>query len=182
MMVLEKTMPALAGLNEIERAAAIREAFDRDRKQMVLLLARQLGVPEVEVVRAMPEEIVTELDFGQWEEVIRSFEALGEVHVIVSNGATTLECVGEFGKFSNAQGFFNVQTKSLDMHIRTGALASIFAVRKPSHTDGKEALSFQVFDKQGNAAFKVFLTFGGKDPSPERQAQYSTIIERFRTN
>jgi hypothetical protein len=55
-------------------------------------------------------------------------------------------------------------------------------VRKPSHTDGKEALSFQIFDKQGNAAFKVFLTFGGKDPSPERQAQYSTIIERFRTN
>jgi putative heme utilization carrier protein HutX len=181
-MVLEQTLPVLTGLNEIERAAAIREAFDRDRKQMVLLLARQLGVPEVEVVRAMPDELVTELDFAQWEEIIRSFETLGEVHVIVSNGATTLECVGEFGKFSNAQGFFNVQTKSLDMHIRSAGLAAIFAVRKPSHTDGKEALSFQFFDRQGSSAFKVFLTFGGKDPSPERQAQYSAIIERFNAN
>lgn len=181
-MVLEKSLPVLTGLNEIERLATIREAFDRDRKQMVLLLARQLGVPEVEVVRAMPEDIVEELDFDRWEEIIRSFESLGDVHVIVSNGATTLENVGQFGKFSSSQGFFNVQTKSLDMHIRTQALASIFAVRKPSHTDGKEALSFQFFDQAGHAAFKVFLSFGGKDPSPERQAQYTEIIERFRVN
>lgn len=179
-MVLEQALPVLTGLNEIERAAAIREAFDRDRKQMVLLLARQLGVPEVEVVRAMPEDLVVELDFPRWEEVIRSFETLGDVHVIVSNGATTLENVGQFGKFSSSQGFFNVQTKSLDMHIRSHALASVFAVRKPSHTDGKEALSFQFFDQKGDAAFKVFLTFGGKDPSPERQAQYAEIIEKFK--
>jgi putative heme iron utilization protein len=68
------------------------------------------------------------------------------------------------------------------MHIRANALSSVYAVRKPSHTDGKEALSFQFFDRQGNAAFKVFLSFGGKDPSHERQAQYTEIIERFRVN
>lgn len=179
-MVLEKSLPNLDGLNEIERTSAIRAAFDSDRKQMVLLLARQLGVPELEVVRAMPTDLVTQLDFDQWEDIIRSFEALGEVHVIVSNGAATLENVGQFGKFSNSQGFFNVQTPSLDMHIRTAGLAAVYAVRKPSHTDGKEALSFQFFDTNGNAAFKVFLTFGGKDPSAERQAQYAEIIDRFK--
>ncbi|MEX2143692.1 MAG: ChuX/HutX family heme-like substrate-binding protein [Anaerolineales bacterium] len=181
-MVIEKTLPVLTGLTETERAVAIRAAFERNRRQMVLLLARQLGVPEVDVVRAMPEELVEELNFSQWEEIIRSFENLGDVHVIVSNGASTLEVVGQFGKFSNAQGFFNVQTKSLDMHIRSQALAAVFAVRKPSHTDGKEALSFQFFDKDGQAAFKVFLTFGGKDPSAERWAQYNEIIERFRVD
>lgn len=181
-MNMDQTFPELTGLNQIERTKAIREVFDRDRKQMVLLLARQLGVPEEEVLRAMPEDLVVELDFPRWEEIIRSFEDLGEVHVIVSNGATTLENVGQFGKFSTSQGFFNVQTKSLDMHIRTHALSSVYAVRKPSHTDGKEALSFQFFDREGAAAFKVFLTFGGRDPSPERQAQYREIVERFRVN
>src|SRR3989304_8716539 len=181
-MVMETTLPVLTGLNDIERAEAIRGAFDRDRKQMVLLLSRQLGVPELEVVRAMPDELVEELNFPQWEEIIRSFESLGEVHVIVSNGASTLEVVGQFGKFSHAQGFFNVQTKSLDMHIRSQALAAVFAVRKPSHTDGKDALSFQFFDRSGQAAFKVFLTFGGRDPSVERLAQYAGIIDRFRVN
>jgi putative heme utilization carrier protein HutX len=181
-MTIDRALPSLTGLNEIERAEAIREAFDRDRKQMVLILARQLGVPEEEVVRVMPQELVEELDFTRWEEIIRSFESLGDVHVIVSNGATTLENVGQFGKFSSSQGFFNVQTKSLDMHIRSNALSSVYAVRKPSHTDGKEALSFQFFDRQGSAAFKVFLSFGGKDPSPERTAQYREIIEQFRVN
>jgi putative heme utilization carrier protein HutX len=179
-MVLEKSLPKLDGLNEIERTSAIRAAFDSDRKQMVLLLARQLGVPELEVVRAMPTDLVTQLDFDQWEAIIRSFEALGEVHVIVSNAAATLENVGQFGKFSNSQGFFNVQTPSLDMHIRISGLSAVYAVKKPSHTDGKEALSFQFFDTSGNATFKVFLTFGGKDPSPERLAQYTEIIERFK--
>src|SRR3989304_2842852 len=154
-MIMEQTQPVFSGLNDLERAAAIREAFDRDRQQIVLLLARQLGVPELDVVRAMPEELVEELDFPQWEDIVRSFEALGDVHVIVSNGASTLEVVGAFGKFSNAQGFFNVQTKSLDMHIRSQALAAVFAVRKPRHTDGK-------------------------DPSVERLAQYAGIIDRFR--
>ena len=179
-MLIEETLPILDGMNEIERASAIREVFDRDRKQMVLLLARQLGVDELEVVRAMPSELVVELDFDKWEDIIRSFESLGDVHVIVSNGATTLENVGQFGKFSTSQGFFNVQTKSLDMHIRSTATAAVYAVRKPSHTDGKDALSFQFFDKMGDAAFKVFLTFGGKDPSPERLAEYNAIIEKFK--
>lgn len=179
-MVLEETAPISEGLSGIERSNAIREAFDRDRKQMVLLLARQLGVPELEVVCAMPIDLVVELDFAQWEDIIRSFEILGDVHVIVSNGATTLENVGQFGKFSNSQGFFNVQTKSLDMHIRSNALSAVYAVRKPSHTDGKDALSLQFFDRRGDAAFKVFLTFGGKDPTPERLAQYNEIIERFK--
>src|SRR5690606_4887997 len=104
-MVLERNLPKLVGLNEIERAEAIRKAFDSDRKQMVLLLARKLGVPEIEVVRAMPAELAVELDAQQWEAIIRSFEALGDVHVVVSNGGATLECVGSFGKFSTAQGF-----------------------------------------------------------------------------
>lgn len=178
-MVMEQTLPVLTGLSNEERRQAIRAAYDQDRKQMVLLLAMQLGVPEREVVEAMPAELARELDFAQWEEIIRSFEGLGEVHVIVSNAGATLEAVGYFGKFSKSQGFFNVQTDTIDMHIRIAGLASVYALRKPSHTDGKEALSFQFFDPRGNAAFKVFLTFGGKDPAPERLAQYEEIIQRF---
>lgn len=177
---MEQTLPNLHGLSALERLTAIRESFERDRKQMLLVLARQLGVPELEVVRAMPDELVVELDFTKWEEIIRSFETLGDVHVIVSNGSATIECVGTFGKFSKTQGFFNVQSGSLDMHIRYDVLDSVFALRKPSHTDGKDALSVQFFDQRGQAAFKVFLTFGGKDPSTERLAQYNEIIERFK--
>ena len=138
-----------------------------------------MQLPEVEVIRALQGDLAHELDASRWEQIIRAFEALGNVHVIVSNGAVTLEAFGQFGKFSLTDGFLNVQTKSLDMHIRTWELASVFAFRKPSHTDGREALSFQFFDRRGDCAFKVFLTFGGHDPSPEILERYENLIRQF---
>ncbi len=162
-----------------DRYTAIRQAFDADRSQMTLMLARQMQLPEVEVIRALQGDLAHELDASRWEQIIRAFEALGNVHVIVSNGAVTLEAFGQFGKFSLTDGFLNVQTKSLDMHIRTWELASVFAFRKPSHTDGREALSFQFFDRRGDCAFKVFLTFGGHDPSPEILERYENLIRQF---
>ena len=162
-----------------ERNQAIREAYNQDRSQMTLMLAHQLHIPEADILRALEGDTARELDFARWEEIIRAFEALGEVTVIVSNGSTTIESFGQFGGFSNAQGFLNVRSKSLDMHIRGWELASVFAFRKPSHLDKHESLSFQFFDKRGNSAFKVFLNFGGKDPAPELTQTYNELIERF---
>ena len=162
-----------------ERNQAIREAYNQDRSQMTLMLAHQLRVAEVDILRALEGDTAHELDFARWEEIIRAFEALGEVTVIVSNGSTTIESFGQFGGFSNAQGFLNVRSKSLDMHIRGWELASVFAFRKPSHLDKHESLSFQFFDKRGNSAFKVFLNFGGKDPAPELVEAYNELIGRF---
>ena len=162
-----------------ERNQAIREAYNQDRSQMTLMLAHQLRIPEVDILRALEGDTARELDFARWEEIIRAFEALGEVTVIVSNGSTTIESFGQFGGFSNAQGFLNVRSKSLDMHIRGWELASVFAFRKPSHLDKHESLSFQFFDKRGNSAFKVFLNFGGKAPAPELVEAYNELIGRF---
>lgn len=179
-MTLTASLPSLATLSPIERTAHIRQMFEQDRKQMTLMLARQLNVSEVEIMRSLPPEMAEELDSTQWEAIIRAFESLESVHVIVSNGAATIECVGEFGHFSLVHGFFNVQSPMLDMHIRARELAAVFAIRKPSHVDGHETLSIQFFDSLGHAAFKVFLTFGGKSPSAKRQAQFAELIERFR--
>jgi putative heme iron utilization protein len=162
-----------------ERLQTIRNVFNADRSQMTLMLAHQLQVPEVEIMKVLNGDTARELDFSRWEELLRAFEPLGNVHVIVSNGATTIEVFGQFGKFTNADGFLNIRTKSLDMHIRSWELASMFAFRKPSHLDGHESLSFQFFDRRGDAAFKVFLNFGGNDPSPELMEKYNTLTEKF---
>src|SRR5437588_4077939 len=148
----------------------IRSAVEKTPRQMTLLLARDLGVPEVEVIRAFPPERVTELDGARWEELLRSLESLGSVRVLLSNGAATVEVDGRFGGFSTAGEFFNVQTDTLDLHVRWRQLAAVFAVEKPGHMDGTATRSFQFFDQAGAAAFKVFLNFGGPN-SPEREAQ-----------
>jgi len=171
--------PLSPDLTAEERFIAIRDAYNTDRSQMTLMLAHQLRVPEVDILRALEGDTARELDFSRWEEIIRAFEPLGDMTVIVSNGATTIEVFGQFGKFNNAQGFLNIRTDSLDMHIRGWELGSVFAFRKPSHLDKHESLSFQFFDRRGNSAFKVFLNFGGNDPAPELREQYDALIEQF---
>ena len=164
-------------------AARIRAALERNPRRMTVQLARELGVPEVEVIRAMPAGTVTELDVSRWEELLRAMEDLGDVHVIVTNGSVTLEAFGRFGNFSTfGEGdgrYFNIQTKSLDMHLRPATLGAVFAVEKPGHMDGVNTLSFQFYHRDGFAAFKVFLTFGGKAPPPKRVDQFEALRGRF---
>lgn len=164
-----------------EQAGAIEAALRDNPSGMTMLLARQLGVPEAEVIRRLPDGRSVELDVGRWEELFRGLETVGTVHVLVSNGAVTCETVGEFGGFSTWGEFFNVQSKTLDMHIRWGNLGSAFAVEKPSHMDAGRTLSVQFFDRAGDAALKVFFNFSGK-PKPERVRQFEEVRERFRLN
>jgi putative heme utilization carrier protein HutX len=160
--------------------AKIRAALEQSPSAMTLQLARKLGVPEVEIVRAMPADRITALDAGKTREIIEALAAFGKVHVIVSNGATTLESFGEFGGFSEWGEFFNVQTKSLDMHIRWQRINDVFAVEKPGHMDGVNTMSVQFYDADGHAAFKAFLSFGGSAPAPERVAQFHQLRDQFR--
>jgi putative hemin transport protein len=163
----------------METRERIRAAVRENPNQMTMLLARQLGVPEVEVIRAFPDDRAAELDPGRWEELVRRLEGFGKVHVIVSNGGATLEAHGQFGGFSTTGDFFNVQTKSLDMHVRWREVGAVFAVEKPGHLDGKKTLSFQFFDRSGHAAFKVFLGFGGSIPA-DKAEQFHQVRDTFR--
>jgi putative heme utilization carrier protein HutX len=160
--------------------AEIRTEYEKSPRKMTVQLARELGVAELAVIRALPESLVAELEAGRWEELLRGLEAFGQVHVIVTNGAATLEAFGTFGNFSLFGEYFNVQTKSLDMHIRFQQLAAIFAVEKPGHMDGVNTLSFQFYDRNGAAAFKVFLSFGGKPAPAERYERFAALREQFR--
>ena len=163
----------------METREHLRAAIRENPNQMTMLLARQFGVPEVEVIRAFPDDRAVELDPGRWQELICRLEGFGKVHVIVSNGGATLEAHGQFGNFSTTGDFFNVQTKSLDMHVRWREIGAVFAVEKPGHLDGKRTLSFQFFDRSGHAAFKVFLGFGGSIP-PEKAEQFFQLRETLR--
>jgi len=160
-------------------ATRIRQAIERNPRRMTLQLARDLGVPEVEVIRAFPDRRAVELDAGRWEELLRELEAFGTVRVLVSNGATTLEVDGVFGGFSTAGEFFNVQTDTLDLHLRGAEIAAAFAVEKPGHMDGLATRSFQLFDRAGAAALKVFLNFGGPI-APEREARFAALRDKLK--
>jgi putative heme iron utilization protein len=137
-----------------EQRAKVRAAVAANPTAMTLQLARDLGVPECEVIRAMPDGRSIELD------------------------VITCEVNGEFGGFSTWGEFFNVQTPTLDLHVRFERLGAAFAVEKPGHLDGGRTLSVQFFDREGHSALKVFLNFGGR-PTKEREAWFAGVRGRF---
>jgi putative hemin transport protein len=96
----------------------------------------------------------------------------------VSSGAATAEVLGHFGGFSTTGEFFNVQTDSLDLHIRWRELAAAFAVEKPGHMGGPATYSVQFFDRAGAAGLKVFWNFG-EPIAPERLQRFHQVRERF---
>src|SRR5262249_36026661 len=54
-----------------ETADRIRAALRDSPNQMTLQLARDLGVPEAEVIRCFPDGRAVELDVSRWEEILR---------------------------------------------------------------------------------------------------------------
>jgi putative hemin transport protein len=163
-----------------ELAQRVEEALAHNPGAMTMQLARDFGVAEADILRALPRGRAVELDLARFDALMERLQILGKVHVIVSNGAATLEVVGEFGHFSTWGEFFNVQTDSLDMHIRWRNLAAAFAVEKPSHMTGVNTLSVQFYDLEGASAFKVFLSFGAKPPPPEQAAWFNRLREEFK--
>jgi putative heme iron utilization protein len=171
-----RILPTMSNSNIAETVAA---ALAENPRAMTMQLAQKLRLPEADIVRHLPGTQSRELDLARSEELIRAFEPVGKVHVICTNGAVTLEANGEFGNFSSWGEFFNVQTPTLDMHIRHKNISAAFAVEKPSHMDGVNTLSIQFFDLAGASAFKVFLTMGGNTANPKRVSEFNDIREKF---
>lgn len=163
-----------------QRLEKIRVAYAEDPRQMTAVLARQHGVPEVEVIGVLPKGQATELDVSRWESIIRALEPAGEVRVVQSNASGVLEVVGRFGGFSQTGPYFNVLTKTLDMHLLPHTFARVFAVEKPGHTGKGSTLSVQFYNTHGDAAFKVFLAFGRGEVSEETRVLWERIRDGHR--
>ncbi len=157
----------------------IRTYLVENPGQMTVQVARHFHVSEAEVVRLLPAGQAVELDPARWQDILQSHQAAGDVHVLVTNACATLEVTGTFGNFSEWGEFFNVQTKTLDMHIRGNHIGSIFAVTRPT-ARGTSTLGFLFFDKSGTAAFKVYWNFGGSEPAPGRQSLFDQLRDQFR--
>jgi putative heme utilization carrier protein HutX len=166
-------------LSTSNSATKVTEYFVANPRAMTMVAARELGISEAQVMRNLPSDKVTELSANHFRDMMDRLAEYEKVHVIVSNGATTIESFGKFGNFSTFGPFFNVQSKTLDMHIRQDEIDSVFAVEKPGHLDGVVTLSIQFYDRTGASAFKVFLTFGEKVPSDACRLWWNGFRDEF---
>jgi len=63
----------------------IRAAVEKNPRKMTLQMARDLGVPEVEVIRAFPADRVMELDIARWQELLENFRSCPAMFAVLSS-------------------------------------------------------------------------------------------------
>jgi putative heme iron utilization protein len=147
---------------------------------MMLEVSRRHGVPEYDVLALIGAPRAVVLDAARWEEILKALTTLGNVRVLVSNSGITMEARGTFGGFSQVGDYFNVQTSTLDLHLRWAQIVGAMALEKPSHLSGRPTASVQFFDGDGTAIMKVFLLFGERaDDTDARRAAFHTLRETF---
>ncbi len=169
-------MPSTSPESHARLVRALREHPDA----MIMELARTHAVSELEVLAVLGPPRAVPLDATRWEALLRALPALGAVRVIVSNAGVTTETRGTFGGFSLTGDYFNVQTASLDMHLRWAAIGGAMAVEKPSHQTGRPTASIQLFDHDGHAILKIFLVFGEReDDTTARRQAFAALRETF---
>ena len=161
-------------------AEQLRAALAAHPDAMILELARTHGVSELDVLEVVGVPRATPLDARKWDAILRALPALGAVRVLVSNTAATMESRGTFGGFSQTGDYFNVQTATLDLHLRWREIASAMALEKPSHQTGRPTASIQLFTTNGAAILKVFLLFGEHDGDvTARRAAFNALRTDF---
>jgi putative hemin transport protein len=159
---------------------SIRAHLREHPDAMLLELARTHQVPELAIVTLIGAPRAIPLNAARWEELLRSLPALGTVRVLVSSSGATMESRGTFGGLSLTGDYFNVQTSTLDLHVRWPSIASVYAIEKPSHQSRRPTASIQLFDHHGAATLKIFLLFGeADDDSNQRRVAFDALRTRF---
>ena len=156
-MTLEAHRAALRRQHEDRRAERPRE-HARDA-------ARALGTTEAELVDATPRRApgargpgVTPLDPSRLREVFPAFATLGVVKTMTRNEHAVLERWGAFESVEAGPGpLGQVVGTDIDLRLFFDHLASGFAVVEPGRSEGTWRRSVQLFDRQGDSAFKVYL-------------------------
>ncbi len=160
----------------------IRDQFRADPSQMTMMTSRVLGIDEKTVLQALAGAWpIVPLREGCFSDLMHALAEFGPLRLFVRNRAAVTEVVGEFGGYSESGPFFNVQTETIDMHILPREIGAIFAVEKIGHDSDYATYSFQLFDRQGDAAFKVFVWDGFPNIPQRRIDAFRELVAQLKT-
>lgn len=120
-------------------------------------MANKLNASELDVIQAMPADMVTLIDASHYLDVLRNIKTWGELTLVIDVDGSIFEMVGHFPKGGEKFGYYNLSDRRTPLkgHLKVDNVAVIALVSKPFH--GVETRSVQFLSKQGRMLFKVYL-------------------------
>lgn len=136
----------------------IIKALKESKTPYTAFIARDLGIPERDIFRALPKEDCTELDIKRLREIMNELGKCALVLLIVKSGGAVLEVESNLSEQSESRGYYNITGNNAHMHIMLDCMDTVFAVHREPSPQKPMAYSIQFFDTEGKAALKIFLT------------------------
>lgn len=155
---------------------ALREALARQRDKTPGIrtrdAARELGVTEAELVACRVGEGVIRLE-PEFADILRAMPAVGEVMVLTRNEPCVHEKHGRFDHVSIGPGHGLVLNHDVDLRLFMSHWRHGFVVTEEVSSGTRTSL--QVFDIDGVAVHKIYLTKGSDRPA------FDALVERFKS-
>jgi len=158
----------------------VKEYMDSKKGVATIMAARELGVSERDVLRAIPEQAF-EVSISKFDQIMDEVSTWGQMTIIVTNGSVIFEVKSSFPKGSYARGFYNLHEEGNPVggHLMADNFDSIYFMDRPFM--GKESLSIQIYDKKGDAAIKLYLGRGEDgEIKPEQKEKYLDLRARLK--
>ena len=135
----------------------VAQLFADNPSQTPAEVAVELNVLEAEVIRAMPENMVTLLDASQLKEVYTHLREWGDLMLVMDVEGSIFEMVTPFPKGGYKFGYYNMSDSRTPLkgHLKMDGIGTIALVSKPFH--GLETRSVQFFSKAGRPVFKAYI-------------------------
>ncbi|CED71517.1 heme utilization cystosolic carrier protein HutX [Aliivibrio wodanis] len=157
------------------------ELLEKDPSLLPSDIAKQLDLSESEVVKALPEEMVTVIDGSKAQEILEGLVGFGDVTTIVHSFGSIFEVKAPFPKGKLAHGYYNLMGRNGELHghLKLDLITDIALVSKPFR--GTESHYFGFFDKQGNSIFKIYL---GRDKKrqliPAQVSAFNALKQEYK--
>ncbi len=144
-------------MNPTELAKTVRERVEKNPSVMTGMLAVELGVKEVEIIRHLPEDMRVEVPAADFEAVWKEMTTWEKITFLNISPGCILEVKGKLPEGAFGHGYFNLHDDNSPIggHIMHDKLGSIWLVSKPFFK--LESHCVLVFDEPGDLMFGVFL-------------------------
>ncbi|MCH2199793.1 MAG: hemin-degrading factor [Flavobacteriales bacterium] len=151
------------------------QALIEEKPMRIRNAAQELEVSEFELLTsACPDNKTAILNF-EFGEMMRAFEAAGDLMALTRNAAVVHERKGHFKNFSQPNNHVALFVND-EIDIRLFPSVWTYAAAVTVTSRGKDRLSIQFFDNHGDAVFKVYWI---KDSKVQA---YHDFVDRFRAS
>ena len=140
----------------------VHEKVEDNPSVMPRNLARELNVPEGEIIGALPDDMRTRVPASDFISVWETMTEWEKVTFFAETPGAIIEVSGALPKGKSGHGMYNLLDKNFPLggHIMPENIASIWLVSKPIFN--LESHSIQFFDGSGRLCFGIYL---GRDAS-----------------